>query len=294
MSKIGLVTVLFKSDEVLEGFVQSISRQSFKDYHLYLIDNSPGERVRLLLADLFRKYPITAYTHLENPENAGVAKGNNQGIELSMAAGCSHTLILNNDIEFHQETLLQGMYDHAIAHDEKMIIPKIFYFDTRRIWMAGGRFLKSKGIVFHRGDNEVDGPAFNVPAYFEYAPTCFMLVSNQVFKSIGLMDEKYFVYYDDTDFIYRAVKTGLRILYLPTFSVYHKVSSSTGGGESEFSIYYTTRNRLYFIRKNYSLLPRLQALAYTLVTRGTRWFQYDSRQARALVRAIRDGLKISV
>ncbi|MBL7864398.1 MAG: glycosyltransferase family 2 protein [Cyclobacteriaceae bacterium] len=294
MHTIALVTVLYKSEKVLEGFFRSLSLQSFQDYHLFLIDNSPSPACTALIHDFSLRYPISGFTHVENKENVGVAAGNNQGIKRSMEMGFTHSLLLNNDIEFHQPHLLQAMYDHAIQHHEMMIIPKIFYFDSRKIWMAGGWIRSQRGIVYHVGDGKEDGPEFNQPRYFTYAPTCFMLINNQVFQSVGLMDEKYFVYYDDTDFVYRASLRDYRILYLPTLQVLHKVSSSTGGGESTVSIYFNTRNRIYFLRKNFGVIKRITPMVYTLVTRLIRYFLYNREQRRKLMEGIRDGFAMKV
>lgn len=292
MPKIGLVTVLFNSDAVLEGFFKSLSAQTFKDYHLYLVDNTPNDKTTALLKNLISHYPIAAWTHICNEQNVGVAKGNNQGIEASMAVGCTHTLLLNNDIEFEQNFLLLEMYQYSIEHDEKIIVPKIYFFDSRKIWLAGGKFRKNRGTVYHIGIGDDDKPLYNKPAHFEYAPTCFMLIDNKVFRSIGLMDEKYFVYYDDTDFLYRAVQTGYKIFYMPSLQVLHKVSSSTGGGESLFTIYYSTRNRIYFLRKNFKGLRRIPPMFFTLLTRGVRYFTFNGKQRAEMIRALKAGFKM--
>jgi GT2 family glycosyltransferase len=50
----------------------------------------------------------------------------------------------------------------------------------------------------------------------------------KVIEEIGLMDEKYFAYYDDTDFVLRAIRKGYKLWYEPTIQINHKVSSSSG------------------------------------------------------------------
>ena len=289
MSKVGLVTVLFNSDNVLEDFFKSISLQTLKDYHLYLIDNTPNAKTDALIKQLALRFPITGYSHISNSQNLGVAKGNNQGIEQSIARGCTHTLLLNNDIEFEQKFLFEEMYKYATDQQEAIIVPKIYFYDTRKIWMAGGRFNKNRGVVYHVGLGDNDGPSYNKAKHFDYSPTCFMLIDNDVFKKVGIMDERYFVYYDDTDFIYRAVQKGFMVFYMPSLEVLHKVSSSTGGKESLFSIYYTTRNRIYFLRKNFKGLQKIIAMSFTLATRAIRYLAYEKKQRSEMIRALKDG-----
>ncbi|MFD2285479.1 glycosyltransferase [Pedobacter petrophilus] len=292
MAKLGLVTVLYKSDEVLYGFFESLSKQIFSDYHLYIIDNSPSETTDSLLVELISKFPICGVSHIRNENNNGVAKGNNQGIKLALEDGCDYILLLNNDIEFPQENLLGDMYSCAVLEGQDIIIPKIFYYDSRTIWMAGGSISEFKAISSHVGVDEIDIGQYDQSLYFNYAPTCFMLINRTVFDAVGLMDEDYFVYYDDTDFLFRARKKGYKVYYLPKLEVFHKVSSSTGGGETLFSIYYLNRNRIFFILKNLKFPARQISLFYTLATRAVRLLKYKLPERNQLVKAIKDGFNM--
>jgi len=83
-----------------------------------------------------------------------------------------------------------------------------------------------------------------------YTPTCCVLIRAELFAKIGLMDADYFVYVDDTDFMYRAMKAGASLFYLPGATLLHKVGRLTGGGESPFGLRYTARNRAYFMLKH--------------------------------------------
>jgi GT2 family glycosyltransferase len=292
MAKVGLVTVLFNSDSLLDGFFKSLSVQLFKDYHLYLIDNTSNDITNKLILELSIKYSITNYTHVANPDNAGIATGNNQGIELSLKQGTTYTLLLNNDIEFYQPELLGEMLYHAEKNSESIIIPKIFFYGTDKIWMAGGKFLMFKGSTIHVGEGNTDCAAYSQERYFNYAPTCFMIIDNKVFDIVGLMDEKYFVYYDDTDFMYRAYKKGYRVKLLPQYKILHKVGSLTGGTKSLFSIYYATRNRLYFIKKNLTGFHYLCSKYFTLISRFIKYIKYDKKQREQLLKAVSDVSKM--
>jgi len=294
MSKLGLVSVLYNSNDVLEDFFKSLSIQLLTNYHLYLVDNSPSAETDSLLAALAVKYPVTGYTHLKKSENLGVANGNNTGIKLALAEGCDHVILLNNDIEFVQSNLLHDIQQAAIHRDEDLIIPKILFWGTRKIWMAGGKFIHYKGTSRSLGRFDNDSDLYNKEAYFNCAPTCFMLISRKVFEAVGLMDEKYFVYYDDNDFLMRAMNHGFKIWYLPRLEVFHKVSISTGGHESLFSIYYLNRNRIYFVRKHYMFPLRQIALAHAIFTKSIRYLMYDKSRRQQLLRAFSDGFKMSV
>jgi GT2 family glycosyltransferase len=119
-----------------------------------------------------------------------------------------------------------------------------------------------------------------------------MFVDTEVFDKMGLMDEKYFVYVDDTDFIYRCVQNNISLWYDHTKTILHKVSSSTGGDDSPFYIYYSNRNKIYFVRKHYDLIFKTIAFFHILLTRTINYFRYTKSQKDSLVNAIKDGLKM--
>jgi GT2 family glycosyltransferase len=290
MAVLGLVTVLYNSDDVLEDFFRSLSIQTFTDYHLYLIDNSPSEATDEILGRLTKKYAVPAWTHVKNDGNYGVAKGNNQGIKLSLQAGCDYVILLNNDIEFKQPNLLHDLVTYAIEQKEEMVFPKVMYYGTRKIQVAGGKFIYYKGTTIGFGLYDEDSERYCKPGHFEYAPTCFMLISRKVFETIGYMDEQYFVCWDDDDFVYRAIKHGFKLYFLPQLEIFHKASFSTGGHDSVFSVYQLNRNRLYFIRKNFKFPLRQVALSHALLTKGIQYlFYYDKERRKALRKAFNDG-----
>ncbi len=293
MAKIGLVTVLFKSDEVLPDFFKSIAKQTHKDYILYLVDNSSNIISDNIIQKCLVEDSITTYRHIKNTANVGVAEGNNIGIRQALQDDCSYILILNNDIELEQDFVFSTMLSLCEKHGEKIIVPKIFYYDTRKIWMAGGTMNKWRALGIHYGDGKDDAAEYNVARHITYAPTCFMLIESSVFKKIGLMDEKYFAYYDDTDFVFRACKSGYKMYYEPAITVLHKVSSSTGG-DSSFYVYYSNRNKIYFIRKNLKGLVKYFAILYTFFTRIFYYIRFDKVQRKKLVQALSDGFKIPV
>src|SRR5688572_9950789 len=101
---VGIVTVLYNSDAVLPDFFASLARQQDASFKLYVIDNSPTpsgvERCRTLAADLGIDAELVFNNH-----NGGVAKGNNQGIELALRDSCRWILLANNDVEFAAGTI---------------------------------------------------------------------------------------------------------------------------------------------------------------------------------------------
>ncbi|MBC2769843.1 glycosyltransferase family 2 protein [Pusillimonas minor] len=291
---LGIVTVLYNSDDVLPGFFESLEAQEKpNNFRLYVIDNSTQDSGCRLSETLASRHNIDTQVHFNNA-NVGVAKGNNQGIELALADGCKQVLLANNDTEFGPDTL--RLLQKALADgSERAATPKIMYHDKPvRLWYGGGHINPWTMRTPHYGIGQIDLGQCDTVKHVGYAPTCFMLLDATVLQTVGRMDEQYFVYYDDTDFVWRMTSSGIRISYVSNAVVLHKVSSLTGGGHSPFSVYYTNRNRIYFIRKNLRGFQKAFALCYVLLTRLPQLGRMPLALASRGWQGVKDGFKMPV
>jgi GT2 family glycosyltransferase len=137
-----------------------------------------------------------------------------------------------------------------------------------------------------------DGPATQRPRELQTASFCCLLMPARAFEEAGPLDERFFMYYEETDFLRRALATGYRLRYVPDAVIYHRESASSGGGwMTPFKLYYATRNRLYLVRKN--TRSRLRYAYFTLYFWATR-LPYAARYALAgnwrLLRAMALGM----
>ena len=258
MKKIGLVTITYNSAKVITPFMDCVLRQTHTDFILYIIDNISSDNTLELLS----KYKDDRIVIIANTQNVGVAAGNNQGILRAMADGCDEILIINNDVEF-EYTLLEKLSRQLEELNCSLVAPKMMYHpETHLIWWAGTKFNPKEGCMTHHiGIQEEDKGQYDHIEKMDYAPTCCVLLKREVIDDIGLMDEKYFAYYDDTDFFYRIFKQGKHVLfYYPFVQFYHKVgglSNMKKGNAKKFKfnnfyIHLITRNHVYYLRKQKS------------------------------------------
>ncbi|MFZ6864746.1 glycosyltransferase family 2 protein [Undibacterium sp. Ji67W] len=293
--KIGIVTVTFNSGIVLEDFFQSVSDLDYDNYVLYVVDNESKDQT----LEMVRKYSEINHrvVLIPNSKNLGVAKGNNQGIEQALKDNCEYVVLLNNDTTF-EKNLFIDMINKMKNKKVLMSVPKMMFFDEpEKIWCAGGglKFWQAYA-VSHHGLNQNDSKDWDVDTKIDYSPTCCMFIHRAVFEKIGIMDEDYFVYCDDTDFCIRAHKANIQLWYLPVAKLWHKVSSLTGKN-SPFSTRMSTRNRVYMIRKfaNWAARPYHYAIMQLdfiarIIVRGERWSEYSLRQ-RSFVEGFRMQIK---
>lgn len=261
MDKIGIVTITYNSADVIRSFLESIFSQTFQNFVIYIIDNNSQDDT----LEILKEYMQSKVKIVKNKKNVGVAKANNQGIKQAISDECNQILIINNDVEF-ENTLIQKLINVQNEKSCSLVAPKIMYYDNpNHIWYAGAWFVKSKGYLpSHRGMKHLDEGQFNQIIEVEYAPTCCLLVKKEVFEDVGLMNENFFVYFDDTDFSYRVWKHGKhKIMYYPFVEFYHKVGSLTKSlnrkGKNiyrgNFFIEQNVRNHVYFLKQigdNYS------------------------------------------
>jgi GT2 family glycosyltransferase len=246
MLKIGIVTVTYNSASVLEDFLASLSRQTYREFLLYIVDSGSTDGTLETLAQIVDPNVRV----IAVGKNIGFAAGSNVGINAALDAGCDAIMLLNNDTSFGPE-MIRELVNGLHAYNSDMATPKMLYHDCPdKIWAAGGHMNKWLGYRnSHNGEDQPDDGRFDCPKNVVFTPFCCILMRRSVVEKIGFLDQKYFVYTEDVDYCFRALKAGISIWYVPQSKLFHKVNSLTGKG-SDFLTYYSTRNRIYFMRKN--------------------------------------------
>ena len=240
--------------ECLES-LKNIKRENF-ELTIVVVDNSSKEEFDLK-SGYMEDIPLVV---VKNKENLGFAGGHNVAIKYAIKNGADYVLILNNDTYVDKNFLEELL--KATDRDKKIgvLVPKIYFapgFEFHKdrykksdlgkvFWYAGGEMDWDNVIGRHRGVDLVDKGQFDKTEETEIATGCCMMVKKEVFEKIGMLDEKYFLYYEDSDFSVRAKKSGFKIIYVPKSVVFHKNAGSAGGSGSKLQDYYITRSRLIF------------------------------------------------
>lgn len=281
---IGIVTVLYNSEKVLKPFFDSLNNQSYSNLTLYVINNASPDKSKIIVEEQSPKtrFPIVL---IDVGANVGVAAGNNIGIKRALKDGCEFVLLSNNDIELHPNAI-SILIDGMAENNASMVVPKIINFFTNNIWAAGGKFLYFRGTTKHIGAGDApDRDIYNITKEVNYSPTCFMLIKRGVFERVGLMDETYFVYSDDTDFVWRATIIGNeRLFYIPNSVIWHKESTCTEGIYSDFTLRYMIRNNVYFSFKYYNIIHLMLLVPYHITKYLFKYCKILNRHQRDIVR----------
>lgn len=197
---------------------------------------------------------------INNTANNGYAGGNNIGIEYALSQGAAYIVLLNNDTIVDPPLVKELLTAYEKNHACGLVSPKIYFakgneFHKERytkealgkvIWYAGGSMDWENVLGKHKGVDEVDHGQFDISEETDFATGCCMMFSAEAIKNVGLLDERYFLYYEDSDLNERMKKKGYTIVYAPKAMLWHKNAGSTGGSGSALQDYYITRNRMLF------------------------------------------------
>ena len=188
---------------------------------------------------------------IKNDENKGFPGGNNTGMKFSLKYfNPDYILLLNNDTIVAENFLNELVKNGESREDMGILGPKIYYYDKPDIiWSAGCKISWKLCRGIQLGCNELDNGQFNEQKEVGYISGSAFLIKTELINKIGLMDEKYFLYFEESDWTLRANLSGYKSLYIPTATVWHKVSRAGGGISNPLGLYYITRNRWIFMKK---------------------------------------------
>lgn len=283
--RIAVVVLNFNGKADTLECLGSVCRSENAVLDVIVVDNGSSDGS---VAAVKSAYP--AVTLIENSRNLGFAAGCNQGIRAALERGCGYVALLNNDTVVADDAfaLLAG----HLEKDRRIgaVAPVIFYRDRPgRIWSSGGAIDWTRGIWTNKGDRRyLAGQAYEVDAL----SGCCLMVPAAVLRECGLFEEKLFLYGEDIDLCLRIGRSGKKLIVLPQARIWHAVGATVGGSETPAYLYYTQRNRLYFMRTYTRAAGWAVFLTYFFLTMGlrcVRLFITGRREhARALVRAAGD------
>lgn len=238
---VGVIILNYKVCDLALRAISSVMDSSYKDIKIYAVDNNSGD----LFEEKVKK--LTGVSFIQTGDNLGFTGGNNVAIKKALADGCDWVFILNPDAEVTKDAL-EILIKRAHDNNAQIVNPKIYFGGTKKIWFAGKKFDLNNVIGSHIGVDEEDIGKYETEMEMEDGNGAALLIQKCVFEKIGYLDEDYFLYYEESDFCYRARKAGFKIMYIPKALVYHDNAKSTGLG-SPLQDYFITRNRMLFAKK---------------------------------------------
>lgn len=286
MTKVSIVVLNWNRKEDTLACLKSLEKLETSGIMLQVIvvDNgSNDDSVKVL-----KKYKsrIFGYAMLENSENLGFTGGNNRGIKGALKDKSDYVMMLNNDTEVDPALIAELLKVAKKYPNAGIFSPKIYfgagheYHKSRYkknesgkvIWFAGGEVDWDNVSTVHRGVDEVDRGQYDKTEEVGNANGACMFVRTKVFKDIGILDDDYYLYWEETDFCQRAKLAERKIYYAPRALVWHKVAGTSEIG-GDLHDYFLVRNKLLFGFKYASTKVKLSLFQWSMgkLLLGSRW-----------------------
>jgi GT2 family glycosyltransferase len=241
---VSIITINYNQPKVTEEFLRSLSKLSYQNIEVIVIDNASNEDTTQELKTQFPS--VSLYRTFKN---LGFTGGNNLGMRLAKG---EYVFLVNNDTEIVDANLLEKLIEpFQLDSTVGMVSPKIRYFYSPEvIQFAGYNKINSfTGRNSQVGDGEIDIGQYNTPGYTHYANGAAMMVKREVLEKVGLLTDHFFLCYEELDWAAQTVKYGYRVYYQGQVYLLHKESVSMGK-VSPLKVYYNNRNRIMFMRRN--------------------------------------------
>jgi len=237
------------------------------DHEIIVIDNASEDGSAEMIKKNFSKVKL-----IENKENLGFAKANNQALRQTQG---KDILLLNPDtqvkpgsleklIKFAEKNHKAGVVGAKLINPDGSVQPSVYHFPT--FWRAIKEYwLGQKGVY------EKYAPKGKKPIEVEAVTGAAMLIPTKIVEGVGLLDEKYFMYFEDLDYCRRVRRAGLKVFYLPTAEILHHHGQSAAKAGSKAYQYLVQSSKIYNGFIKYYLL-------FLILWTGQKWQKVFGRK----------------
>lgn len=238
---ISVIIANWNGRHFLDECLESLQKQTLTDFEVIIVDNGStdgsSEWVRSKYDDFVKL--------IQMDRNYGFAGGNNIGMG---AAKGKYIVLLNNDTVVNSDFLAEIIKPAELDDRVGMCASKILIYDKPDLIDAVGQLLYKDGLNRQKGHLEKDNGQYDEDREILFPPGCGSLYRRKMLDEIGLFDEDFFAYGEDTDLGIRGRLAGWKCVYTYRAVVYHKGSGSTGK-YSSFKAFHVERNRVWFVIK---------------------------------------------
>lgn len=254
---VSIIIVNWNGKHHLQKCLPSIYSNGYKRIEVIIVDNSSSDGSQEFIRTEFPQVKLVV-----NTSNEGFAKTNNIGIKVSSG---EYVLFLNNDTLVTPNFLVELL--KSIEEN-----PLIGCVQAKILWMSKkthldsiGAFLTMTGFLYHYRYLCPDEKKYDKRINLFSAKGACMLIRRKVLEKVGLFDEDFFAYYEETDLCHRIWISGYKVVYEPKSVIYHSIGGTSNGMDNAFIQYHSFKNRVCSLIKNLSLVYLLQILPLHLI-----------------------------
>lgn len=261
--KVFIVVLNYNGKEVIRKCLSSVFKIEYSNFEVVIVDNCSTDGSFELAKTHFGKASF-----IWNQANLGFSAGNNVGIRFALERRADYVLLLNNDTEVEKEFLLKLVEVAESKSHIGIVSPVIFDANNREVWFSGGVINWWMMKALHRRDIDMAEQKES-----QFISGCAMLIKVEVLKRVGLLDERFFLYWEDVDFSLRTRMKGYKNVVVRSSWVYHFEKSECN---REQKVYWLVLSGLLFFYKH------------------TPWFFRPWISFYLMLRKIKNGIDIAI
>jgi GT2 family glycosyltransferase len=246
MAEPHVVTIILNNnrrDDTL-ACLASLAQGVYKNHSMIVLDNGSSDGSVEAIGASFSAVEI-----IELTENLGYAGNNNVGLEAILSRPVDWVFVLNDDTIVDSDCITRlievGESDEQIG----IVGPMVYHHDEPNVIQSAGGKLGRYWESWHIGQNEPDQGQFVQPHPVDWISGCAILLRRAVIEEVGLLDERFFCYWEEIDWCLRASKAGWHIMHVPQAKLWHK-GVQRDYRPKPWVTYYSTRNHFLLLAKH--------------------------------------------
>jgi GT2 family glycosyltransferase len=251
--RVGAIVLCHNGIDLTLECLTSLLHQDYP-VEVIVVDNNSQDGTVAAVSTKFPQVQVVAVK-----QNLGYASGNNLGMQTAINRGCDIFFLVNNDTRLSPDCvsiLVRALENNPSAG---AVGPMVHTFEgLERISSAGGKIDWRYASAMNVGAGELDHAQYSARPV-DFINGCGLMVTRKAVDRAGMLDPKYFMYWEETDWCMRIQQAGFQILFEPRARMQHKATLQDNE-QSPTTIYYLTRNRLLFFYRYASFPAKLVTL----------------------------------
>ena len=295
--KIAIIIINWNTYQLTFNCLKSLEACIYKNKTIFFVDNGSkdgsGDKIAL-------EFPETNY--IKNTKNEGFTGANNKALKIILKQNFDYALLLNNDTQVNPNFLCH--LEARMSSDKNLAATQPLILDLQNkntIWNAGGSLNTFFCFFKTKYNKTIYNPKLKIDTSTQWISGCCVLVNIEVIKKVGLLDNRFFAYFEDADWSIRMTNLGYKLGVAPESIIYHLKSGSTKknntfneGYLSPYAHYLNVRNHIYLIKKH-SFFNSIGSWTYQIlkITSYSIYFIFRGRfgKLKMVWRGLLDGIK---
>jgi GT2 family glycosyltransferase len=255
---VSIIITNFNGMQFLDSCIRSILKQTHKNLEIILVDNNSSDESVKFVNKVFPNVMV-----IKNSKNYGFAGGDNRGYKKSKG---EFVVILNNDTELQKNVIEELLLAFKKNPRLGAVQPMIRLMNDKKNLDACGSFWTNTGFNYHYGIYKNAAlPIYQKPYPVYSLKGVCMMIPRSLIDKLGLFDDDFWCYFEETDFCHRVWLSGYECWYYPTSFLYHFLSGTRLKKSEAFIQYHSFKNRLCSYIKNLGLFEAVKVIPVYLV-----------------------------